>query len=215
MLLRVTKGCEVLAGYRVSITEQPHPRETRAPELQSANSRARSRRHAHARGASAPGLRRDVMLRSASVSSMPGEKTNETSRFEVKADVSSHFSWLRTRMSMERTLMSWVRTGTALIGFGFTIFQFLHRFNQTPGIKPPEHPWTPWVLGLALIGTGIVAVTIAVWEYRSLVRYLWEKEFKPIAGVDELGHHTPVVAVSVVIILIGIFAFATVLLREP
>ena len=146
---------------------------------------------------------------------MPDEKTNETSRFEVKADVPSHFSWLRTRMSMERTLMSWVRTATALIGFGFTIFQFLHRFNQTPGVEPPEYPWTPWVLGLGLIGTGIVALTIAVWEYQSLVRYLWEKDFKPIAGVDESAHHTPVVAVSVVLILIGIFAFAVVLLREP
>lgn len=34
----------------------------------------------------------------------------------------SHFSWLRTRLSVERTLMSWVRTAIALIGFGFTIF---------------------------------------------------------------------------------------------
>ena len=145
---------------------------------------------------------------------MPGDESHqETSRFEVKADVSSHFSWLRTRMSMERTLMSWVRTATALIGFGFTIFQFLHRFNQTPGVEPPAYSWTPWVLGLALIGTGIVALTIAVREYRLLVRYLWEKDFKPIAGVDESAHHTPIVAVSVVLILIGVFAFAAVLLR--
>ena len=143
------------------------------------------------------------------------EQRNETRRFDVKPDAPTHFAWLRTRMSMERTLMSWVRTATALIGFGFTIFQFLHRFNQTPGIKPAAHPWTPWVLGLGLIGTGIVALTIALWEYRSLVRYLWEKDFKPIAGVDEFAHHTPVVAVSVVLILIGIFAFAVVLLREP
>jgi len=143
------------------------------------------------------------------------EQGTGTGRFEVKGDVPTHFAWLRTRMSIERTLMSWVRTATALIGFGFTIFQFLHRFNQTPGIKPAAHPWTPWVLGLGLIGTGIVALTIAVWEYRSLVRYLWEKDFKPIAGVDEFSHHTPVVAVSVVLILIGIFAFAVVLLREP
>ena len=143
------------------------------------------------------------------------EQRTVTGRFEVKADVPTHFAWLRTRMSMERTLMSWVRTATALIGFGFTIFQFLERFSQTPGIKPAAHPWTPWVFGLALIGTGIVALTIAVWEYRSLVRYLWEKDFKPIAGVDEFAHHTPVVAVSVVLILIGIFAFAAVLLREP
>ena len=50
----------------------------------------------------------------------------------------THFAWLRTRMSIERTLMSWLRTATALIGFGFTIFQFLQRFNQTPGIKPAD-----------------------------------------------------------------------------
>jgi putative membrane protein len=42
-------------------------------------------------------------------------------RFEVKATASDHFSWLRTRLSIERTMMSWVRTATALIGFGFTI----------------------------------------------------------------------------------------------
>ena len=143
------------------------------------------------------------------------EERMGTGRFEVKGDVPTHFAWLRTRMSIERTLMSWVRTATALIGFGFTIFQFLHRFNQTPGIKPAVDPWTPWVLGLALIGTGIVALTIAVWEYRSLVRYLWEKDFKPIAGVDEFAHHTPVVAVSVLLILIGIFAFGAVFLRVP
>ena len=147
---------------------------------------------------------------------MPGDDPHEeTSRFEVKGDASSHFSWLRTRLSIERTLMSWVRTSTALIGFGFTIFQFLHRFNQTPGIKPAVHPWTPWFLGLSLIGTGIVALTIALWEYRLLVRYLWKKDFRPIAGVDESAHHTPVVAVSVLVILIGVFAFAAVLLREP
>ena len=141
------------------------------------------------------------------------EQRTGTSRFDVKADVPSHFSWLRTRMSMERTLMSWVRTSTALIGFGFTIFQFLHRFNQTPGIKPAEHSWPPCVLSLGLIGTGIVALTIAVWEYHSLVRYLWEKDFKPIAGVDESAHRTPIIAVSVVLFLIGIFAFVAVLFR--
>ena len=42
-------------------------------------------------------------------------------RFEIKTSAESHFSWIRTRLSVERTLMSWVRTGTALIGFGFTI----------------------------------------------------------------------------------------------
>jgi putative membrane protein len=143
------------------------------------------------------------------------ERRSETQRFEVKPDAPTHFAWLRTRMSMERTLMSWVRTSTALIAFGFTIFQFLYRFNKTPGVEAPEFPWAPWFLGLGLIGTGLVALIISVWEYQSLVRYLWERDFKPVAGVSEFRHHTPVVAVSVVLILIGIFAFVAVLLRVP
>ena len=49
----------------------------------------------------------------------------EEPRFIVKPGPETHFSWLRTRMSAERTLMSWVRTAISLIGFGFTIFQFL------------------------------------------------------------------------------------------
>jgi putative membrane protein len=143
------------------------------------------------------------------------DSEQRTGRFDVKPDAPTHFAWLRTRMSMERTLMSWVRTATALIGFGFTIFQFLYRFNKTPGVELPEFPWAPWFLGLGLIGTGLVALIISVWEYQSLVRYLWERDFKPVAGVSEFRHHTPVVAVSVVLILIGIFAFVAVLLRVP
>jgi putative membrane protein len=46
-----------------------------------------------------------------------------------------------------------------------------------------------------------------------MVRYLWERDFKPIAGVSETAHHTPVIAVSVVLVLIGLFAFVAVLLR--
>ena len=46
------------------------------------------------------------------------------SHLEVKRTPEAHFSWLRTRLSLERTLMSWVRTATALIGFGFSIVQF-------------------------------------------------------------------------------------------
>jgi putative membrane protein len=42
-------------------------------------------------------------------------------RFEVRATADSHFGWIRTRLSVERTMMSWQRTATALIGFGFAI----------------------------------------------------------------------------------------------
>ena len=45
-------------------------------------------------------------------------------RFEVRVTADSHFAWIRTRFSLERTLMAWMRTATALIGFGFAIVQY-------------------------------------------------------------------------------------------
>ena len=61
-------------------------------------------------------------------------------RFDVKATASDHFSWLRTRLSVERTMMSWVRTATALIGFGFTIVQFFARIQRRQGSLPRISP---------------------------------------------------------------------------
>jgi putative membrane protein len=68
-------------------------------------------------------------------------------RFEVRVTADTHFGWLRTRMSVERTLMSWVRTAISLIGFGFTIVQFFDRMQDMPGVKPAQFPDAPRYLG--------------------------------------------------------------------
>jgi putative membrane protein len=134
-------------------------------------------------------------------------------RFEVRTTSDSHFSWLRTRLSLERTLMSWVRTAAALIGFGFTIVQFFERFQDMQGVAPAIRPGAPRYLGLALIFAGVVALVISVWQYRSLLRYLWSGNFAQIAGMEEKAHQTPLFAVTIMVMVIGIFAFFAVLLR--
>jgi putative membrane protein len=40
----------------------------------------------------------------------------DADRFVVDRDARSHFAWLRTRLSLERTLMAWVRTAVSLFG---------------------------------------------------------------------------------------------------
>ena len=55
-------------------------------------------------------------------------------RFEVRATADSHFGWIRTRLSLERTLMSWMRTGTALIGFLSSILTTCDKFQA---LNPP------------------------------------------------------------------------------
>ena len=146
---------------------------------------------------------------------MNNRTKDDVNRFEVKPDAATHFSWLRTRMSIERTLMSWVRTATALIGFGFTIVQFFARLKTMEGVAPAVHPEAPRYLGLMLIGAGVIGMIIALWEYRWLLRYLWSEEFKPVAGVGDAPIHTPILWVAILLLLIGLFAFFAVLLRFP
>jgi putative membrane protein len=134
-------------------------------------------------------------------------------RFEVRATASDHFSWLRTRLSVERTMMSWVRTATGLIGFGFTIVQFFDRMQQMPGTAPAYFPEAPRYLGLSLIFCGVIALLVSIWEYHWGLRYLWGGDFAAIAGVNREGKQTPLLAVAVVLVLVGIFAFFAALLR--
>jgi putative membrane protein len=133
-------------------------------------------------------------------------------RFEVRPTADTHFGWLRTRLSVERTMLSWVRTAVSLIGFGFAIVQFFERMQQMPGTQPAIFPDAPKYLGLALISCGILALVISIWQYDWTVRYLRNEPFARVAGLKE-GMQSPVIAVAVLLTLIGLFAFAAVLLH--
>src|SRR6516225_2749925 len=115
-------------------------------------------------------------------------------RFEVRVTADSHFGWIRTRLSVERTMMSWVRTAVSLIGFGFAIVQFFQRLQQTPGTQAALLPAAPKYLGLALMSCGVLALVISIWQYNWTVQ-------------------SPVIAVAVLLTLIGLFALTAVLLR--
>jgi putative membrane protein len=87
-------------------------------------------------------------------------------RFEVKVTSDSHFGWVRTRLSVERTMMSWMRTATALIGFGFAIVQYFNHLTEIPGARSAYLPSAPEFLGLSLIGSCVAALFIAIRQYR-------------------------------------------------
>jgi putative membrane protein len=138
---------------------------------------------------------------------------SSAARFEVRATAADHFAWVRTRLALERTIMSWLRTAVALIGFGFAIVQYLEHLQQFPGARSAYLPEAPRYLGLALISCGILALLVSIWQYWWGIRYLWGDPFTPIAGVTKEGMQTPVIAVAIVLIFIGLFAFFVVLFR--
>ena len=139
-----------------------------------------------------------------------GDATPE--RFEIRLTSDSHFGWLRTRLAVERTLMAWVRTSLALIGFGFTIVQFLSRLQDAGGLPPALNPTAPRNVGLAMIAAGIIAMAVSSWDYSRTIRYLWSENFRPLAGIDQQGPiTTPIPVIAGLVILIGALAMASVI----
>jgi putative membrane protein len=138
---------------------------------------------------------------------------SSTGRFEVRATADTHFGWIRTRLSVERTMMSWLRTATGLIGFGFAIVQFFERLQQAPEGHSAYLPHAPIYLGMALIACGVLALVVSIWQYRWAVQYLWGEHFAPIAGMAKEPVNSPILAIGILLILIGLFAFFAVLWR--
>jgi putative membrane protein len=132
-------------------------------------------------------------------------------RFQVTTAAETHFSWLRTRLSIERTLMSWVRTATSLIAFGFSIVQIYERFQH--GEMPPHirFPEAPRYFGLALLVAGVLALAVSIHQYRQMLHYLRSSDFVPIAGVAPDPVITPLLGVAILLVALGLFAIGSVL----
>jgi putative membrane protein len=85
--------------------------------------------------------------------------------------------------------------------------------QQIRGARPAYFPAAPEYLGLALISCGVLTLVISLWQYWSTVRYLWGESFAPIAGITKEGMQSPVIAIAILLITIGLFAFFAVLFR--
>jgi putative membrane protein len=138
----------------------------------------------------------------------PGDETKQT---EQRGNVQVHLAWLRTRMALERTLDAWVRTATALIGFGFTIVQFFEHFRQMQGVAPEKGPHLSRYVGLLLIGIGTLALGIAIFQYQKVVNYLSGESFRDVAGIPGMRPLYPALTVGILLFLVGLLAFFAIL----
>lgn len=141
------------------------------------------------------------------------QDSSNSNRFEVRSTATDHFAWLRTRLAVERTLMSFLGMSVTLIGFGFAIVQFFDRLDEMPGVPSARFPDASRDMGLALIFCGVMAAIISAYEYRMINRYLRSENFASIAGLGKMRMFTPLYGITIVLIIIGTFAFFTLLFR--
>jgi len=78
-------------------------------------------------------------------------------------------------LAAERTLLAWIRTGLALMGFGFVVARFglfLQRFLTIESATSVQSYGLSLWFGTALIVAGIVVNALAGWNHIQLVRHL-------------------------------------------
>jgi putative membrane protein len=92
----------------------------------------------------------------------------------------------RDHLANERTFLAWVRTGLAIIVFGFAIGVALQQFFAMQGGKPPKTTGVSVWLGLVSIVAGMMMVGTGLVRYHITRNQLDQGSFKPAGWVIDL-----------------------------
>jgi len=82
---------------------------------------------------------------------------------------------LRDFLAAERTLLAWIRTGLALMGFGFVVARFALFLQQVQVVQHAPSVQSSGLslwFGTALIGAGVAVLLFAAWRHSQLVRMM-------------------------------------------
>jgi putative membrane protein len=110
----------------------------------------------------------------------------------------------------ERTFLAWIRTGIAVIGFGFVIEKFnvfilavaattsteAGRIIRTKLLTGPIGRYE----GIALMLAGLVLIMLAYWRFARTARFINETGTQQPAGA-----HAEIVVTAILVLLVGVY----------
>ena len=129
------------------------------------------------------------------------EQTRESA---LALDDSTQLGLERTRASYEQTLMSWIKTATSLITFGFSIYKFFQ--IEAPGAGQQNRLIGPREFAFMLVSIGFASLPLAIFEYRQSIRAL--------GAQYAVKRRSLAVAVAALISILGVFALLAMIFRE-
>jgi len=112
------------------------------------------------------------------------------------------FGALQTLMAADRTLMSWVRTSLAMLGFSFSIYQFLENLQSRKVISRSD---LPQQIGLLLAAAGSVSILLGVGQYYRNIRDL--------DRMDRFRFSHPLMIIALILLSSGISLFTGIAFR--
>ncbi|MGA9756690.1 MAG: DUF202 domain-containing protein [Desulfobaccales bacterium] len=122
-------------------------------------------------------------------------------------NVSNELAKERTRQAADRTLMAWIRTCLSLIGFGFGIAKFRDILAKAGLGRGPEHLHSTLIFGLSFIALGIFGLLAAVVQHWRILTQI------KLGNFQYTGFRPVVMTTALILLLIGLFAFISILLK--
>lgn len=126
--------------------------------------------------------------------STPFATDEESERIASSSDMNLQLAMTRTALSLDRTLLSWIRTSLALIGFGFTLAKYIHVLVTHDALRSLKID-SPRTIGIIMMLLGVGGIAGGIVQYLNSMSHL--------KRVGVVSQWTPALVMAIMLLVAG------------